>query len=675
MNAKEFYNQGKKFFFNDIELTAKYVQENCKEEMEHILRVANEVVRQEYKFDLRWDMEQTVEPVVFKDEIDWLYMPGDDPEFIYAFNRMRFWICLGQAYAITKDEKYAKAFASQMCHWVKNVPHNQQNEKAWRTLETGLRLEYWTKAIMYFKGSPNITDKVIDTFVYSMTEHAEFLMGVWNSYNLMSNWGVLANHGLFIAGLMLPSNSRTKEYLETAIWRLNQELAIQVYPDGTQWEQSPMYHNEVLQNYLTVIILANRNNIKLPDGFEDKVHKMALVNVIWQKPDGNEICMGDSDEIDVRDLTTTSAVIFKDPILKGSAYEHLDFDSAWEVGAEFADFYDKLEAKHFESTSQFLQNSGNFYLRSGWNQNDIFFHFHCGTLGAGHGHSDQLHIDLFANGEDILLDAGRFTYVNKAERFEFKDSTAHNTSTVDGKSVYTYVDSWECGKLDKAINRVCKDFKKYAYLEGGHLGYMTNPKGGVFANRKILYIKPDIFVICDEFYTNAKHSYQNYLHFNNSGKILQGLTGNWHFSSDKNNCEISFILSNKASLKQKIIDTRISRHYNALENNKTLVNSWSENGFSALFTIISVNNASQAKSLSVEKVDVKSNFKNIIFKDSQIEALKISKGEKSYLVVIAHEEYASPTDTFNAASCTGFGQVTVFDLAEGENSIGTMIVC
>ncbi len=673
MKAEDFYGQNKKFFFNDIQFTADYVKKNCKDEMNHILRVADEVVRQEFKFDLRWDMEQTVEPVVFKNEIDWLYMPGDDPEFIYAFNRMRFWICLGQAYAVTKDEKYAKAFADQMCHWVKNVPHTQKNEKAWRTLETGLRLEYWTKAIMYFKGSPNITEKVIDTFIFSMTEHAEFLMTVWNSYNLMSNWGVLANHGLFIAGVMLPETDRTKEYRETAIWRLNEELKIQVYPDGTQWEQSPMYHNEVTQNYLTVLILAKRNNIQLPAGFEEKVHKMCLVNVIWQKPDGNELSMGDSDEIDVRDITTTAAAIFKDSILKGSAYPQLDFDSAWEVGAEEAKEYDLLEAKHFESTTLSLPDSGNFYLRSGWNENDTFLHFHCGTLGAGHGHSDQLHIDLFANGEDILIDGGRYTYVNKPERFEFKDSTAHNTTIVDEKSVYTYVDSWECGKLDKAVNRVCKDFPKYAYAEGGHLGYMTNENGGVFANRKIIFIKPDIFILCDEFYTNGTHTYKNFLHFNNSGKIIQDLQGNWYYSSDKNNCEISF--AKTPVLKQIITDTRISRHYNAFEENKTLQSEWSASGFSAMFTAISVNSSQETQELKIELVPVKSNFKNITFADSQIQALKVTKGSHSYLVVIAHEEYATPTDTFLAEGCTGFGQVTVFDLSAGENSIGTMLVC
>ncbi len=48
--------------------------------------------------------------------------------------------------------------------------------------------------------------------------------------------------------------------------------------------------------------------------------------------------------------------------------------------------------------------SGNYYLRSDWGEEANLLHFHCGTVGAGHGHSDKLHIDLVIQGEDVLMD-------------------------------------------------------------------------------------------------------------------------------------------------------------------------------------------------------------------------------------------------------------------------------
>lgn len=77
--------------------------------------------------------------------------------------------------------------------------------------------------------------------------------------------------------------------------------------------------------------------------------------------------------------------------------------------------------------------------------------------------------------------------------------------------------------------------------------------------------------------------------------------------------------------------------------------------------------------MDVKKLSVVSNFKGILFADKQIEALRVRKGSRSWVIAVAHEEYASPTDTFCAGGCTGFGGVTVFDETAGEKEIGTVL--
>ncbi|MCR5605381.1 MAG: heparinase II/III family protein [Treponema sp.] len=702
MKVEEFFNQNKHFFFEDREAVASYVKENCKEEFEHIKRVADEVCEKIFIFDLRWDMERTCIPVKFEGEIDWLKQPADDPEWIFAFNRMRFWICLGQAYAVTKDEKYAKAFAEQLISWVKNVPHTEKNGQAWRTIEVGLRLEYWLKAMCYFKGSPNITEEVMSLFLESITEHAEYLMTVWNSYNLMSNWGVLANHGLFMAGVMLPSSDRTKEYIAVSLKRLSEELDIQVYEDGTQWEQSTMYHNEVAHDYIDVLILAFRNGIKLDSTFTDKVLHMIYASISYQKPDGNELCFGDSDEIDSRDIVTTAAVIFGENTLysgflnvfKKYGYDKIDFDSAWDTGEKGIKLYNEAKIDDNYDFNPNLSSSGNYFLWDEDKENkadSYFLHFHCGTLGAGHGHSDQLHVSLYANGEDLLVDAGRFTYVNKPERFEFKDSTAHNTCIVDNKNFYECCDSWGCSKLNRAVNRVFNKVGQYSYIEGGHLGYIDSDKGGVFSNRRIIKIRKDIYVILDEFYTGNYHKYTQFWHFNNTGS-LQTLAlktsdsiQKFRYSSKKNDMDLVQVSGCGSSLYQcAMLDTRFSKHYNEADKNITLRTNWKTTGFSSLYSIISLNKAGKAEDISIKKLPVYSNFKNIEFPSDVIEAIEIQKGTDKYTLVIAHKEYASPTDTFCAGGkglktddtrfqtskdgLTGFGNVVVFD-KEGNRTV------
>lgn len=669
MRSTIFNSEGRNFFFNDACKIAEYVRKNCKQQAKEIIDVANDIVNQIFKFTLRKDLERNELPVVFEKNIEWLHQPGDDPEWVFAFNRMRFWICLGQAYALTKDEKYARTFVNQLCHWIKNINKDDpKNKKAWRSIEVGLRLEYWQKAMQYFKASPMITDEIAQLYISSVTEQAEFIMGIWNSYNLMSNWGVLANHGLFMAGVMLPETERTKEYIVEAIRRLNLEISMQVYRDGFHWEQSPMYHNEVLHCYLDIAVLAQRNNIELPKLMLKKIKDMAYVDIFAAKPDHNEISMGDSDQIDQRELITKAAIVFKDCTLKNRGYALPDFDTVWDIGEHGLEEYENIASKEPDITDKFFDDSGNSYFRSSWADDATFLHFQCGPLGAGHGHADKLHIDLFSRDEDVLIDSGRYTYVFSEGRTSFKELRAHNTIMVDGKDLYICKDSWECEKLTRAVNHIFYSDESYGYAEGGHLGYIS-ADSGVFVNRRVIFLKPDILVITDEFYANKEHSYNQFFHFNNYGTLIRE-NDYYIYKSEKVRAEIK-MMSNDLISRTKPF--KLSRNYNKSENSEMVETTFTAEGFTSAFTVISLSNPESTDKINIQKIPVTSNFKGITFRDSQIEALNIRVGEKFFTLVIAHEEFASPTDTFLADGCVGFGNAVVFDRTANETEIGTVL--
>ena len=90
MKPHLFFEQNRSIFFRDRAAAAAYVQANCREELDAALPTARMAAEQKFLFQIRWDMEQTHVPEVFEGPIDWLRQPGDDPEFVYAFNRMRF---------------------------------------------------------------------------------------------------------------------------------------------------------------------------------------------------------------------------------------------------------------------------------------------------------------------------------------------------------------------------------------------------------------------------------------------------------------------------------------------------------------------------------------------------------------------------------------------------------
>ena len=147
-----------------------------------------------------------------------------------------------------------------------------------------------------------------------------------------------------------------------------------------------------------------------------------------------------------------------------------------------------MERRQPEFEAMALADSGNYYFRDSWKENGNLLHFHCGTMGAGQGQSDKRHVDLCINGEDVLTDAGRFTYVAGPDRYGFKNPDAHNTLTVDHQFFTVCRDSWECSKLCAPVKRQYGSGPEYGMVQGGHLVYMDS---GVYVNRKIIHIRPE----------------------------------------------------------------------------------------------------------------------------------------------------------------------------------------
>lgn len=644
----------------DFKGVVSHLKRYYPDECNYTIEIANEVANKRFIFNHRWDMERTSEYIEFKGEIDYLYQPKDDPEWVYAFNRLKHLIFLGQAYHLTGDRKYAKAWKEQLSSWIVNVREDdKKNQKAWRTIDTGIRLDTLSKSWLLFRDTEE-ANEIKDLFLESIKTHANsILRRSWDSYHLMSNWGVLSNHGLYIAGIVFSMPEWEKE----ALYRLSMELKNEVYDDGSQWEQSPMYHNEVTREFLDILIFSRWGRERIEPYFYDKVKLLAAMNIKWIKPNGTEPMMGDSDDIDIRDVISESSYIFSVPEWKGLGYKELDYETSWLVGPKGIEEYRELESSYPSQLDYFLPDSGNIYCRTSWERDADYLRFHNGTLGAGHGHADQTHFSLSTRGRDLIVDSGRYTYVAGQERYRFKNNFAHNVVTVDGKSLYPEKDSWECYQLDKAINTrfSSKDGGNIVGVEGGHLGYYRE---GVYINRRILWLKrASLVIVIDEIYSDRSHSYSS--RFNLREQINPIIKDGFIDIEDATIYPRSFLNSSYS-----ITNGVISRHYNEKEDTKAVKVDFSSDGFASLWSVIDL---VKSKELSVELKSVRSTFKNITFKPEQIEAIRIRDKERDYLVVSSHEEYATPTDTFLSDDCIGFGSLVVFDIKKGEDKIGTRV--
>ncbi len=669
----------------EVQACRTYVKIWWQEELAARLEIADQVCENKFIFNLPWDMEQTAEIVAFGEALDWTYMPGKDVEFVYQMNRHRYWICLGQAYAVTGMERYVKMFVTQMADWIcENAITAESMQKTWRTIEAGIRAENWIKAMGYMVKSPHITDEVLEAFSESMLLHAQYLAGSKKSFSTKSNWGILESSGLFAIGKMLEecatdqaSRQRGREYARLALERLENQLAAQVMNDGVHWEQSPMYHNEVLRCCLEVLRLADIYRMEVPSKILALTKAMAYADRLWQKPDGTQLAEGDSDSTDIRDILTASALQFKDPVLKSGAYPRLDYESMWDYGQAAAFAYEALGSEMPDELLTWQRESGNWYLRSDWGSTADYFHIRCGSLGGGHGHFDKLHIDLVVNGEDFLIDPGRYTYVDGEERRRLKSAAAHNTVLVDDREYTHCLDAWAVSGLHSAINGNCKKKGIYTYIQCGHTGYMQQ---GVLVNRRILAIGTKVYIVCDEFYGTGTHSYSQHFHMAPECRVSvrEGQDNTVYIRGNKFDAKMC-CLSEHVKMKPEAF--LISRHYNQMEKAESVAfcripeagEPQSSDSFAKTASMITIifcadqdNEPQPMEAYTAERIPVVSSTQGRCLEQSEAEGILLTCRKEQYFIVIAHVEAGADCDYIGAMNHYGLGRVMVAKLLPEE---------
>ena len=291
---------------------AAAVRQQCPQAAADALARAGEICEHTFLFRDHWEMEPTREPVHFDGPVVWDAVPAGDPEWIYALNRHTIFVNLGKAWQYTGQARYLDAFVSLLEDWLDRVPRTPASENTtWRALEAGLRPENWLRALALF--GPAVPEALRSRIDRSLALHGDYLAEAHGPFQRLSNWGAIQSHGLFLIGLWLGR----ADWQELALGRLAENLRHAVLPDGVQWEQSPMYHCEVLHAALDTLLLAQRNGVPVPPALPEKALAMCRALAVWAAPDRTILPQGDSDVIDAGDLLAAGALLFRDPLRPG----------------------------------------------------------------------------------------------------------------------------------------------------------------------------------------------------------------------------------------------------------------------------------------------------------------------------------------------------------------------
>lgn len=352
------------------------------------------------------------------EDIDWNSRPVADMEWVWQLNRMYFWNAMGKVYSKTGEERYAKEWGEQLIDWTQKNPRDEKHKHAWRSIEAGIRGYNWSALFHRFIQSSHFTPEVLVAFLNSCYDHAEFLMTV---YRTRSNWGLMEAEGMAFIAINFPEFKDAEKWRTEAVRRLNNEISIQVYPDGHQRELAMGYHLGCIRWFYRTYELAKLNGIEnaFPRSYLEKIGLMCEVPMKLCFPDGTNVQFGDS--------------------WQGEPGQHNDKYLAWSKQFGRDDFlYLGTEGKKGtqpKKTAYAFKESGLYSLRSGWEKNAICLVLKCGPDGGGHTQPDNGTFSLYAGGRNLMPDAGSYIYSGNPEgRKWFRQTKIHQTLTLNGEN-------------------------------------------------------------------------------------------------------------------------------------------------------------------------------------------------------------------------------------------------
>lgn len=498
-----------------------------KQDEELIIKQADELLQQVFTFDKPWDMERCKIPYSFE-KMDWNAQRNDDEEWCFMLNRMDYLNYLMLTGYLKDDKKYIEKGKALMFDWI-DAHQKMEPSCSTRTLDTGIRIMNFMETLPYIYRAGILSDIELEKILSHIDQQIQYLKEHYLTKYTLSNWGSIQTCAIISTMPLYLSNYCENEIYTWARREIETQFGIQVYDDGMQWEQSTMYHVEVL-NYGMKALFYDRfyHNEELPV-LKHQVEKLADALFYQATFDFHIETFGDSDRACIKDVMTRAASLYQNGVWKYGGYPQYDLESLYTFGVTEAIQYQKLPV--IEPVKRIFdgEDSGMYTIRSDWSTQASFTMFTNGSLGSGHGHSDNLHVSIYHQGVPVLIDPGRYTYrEDHPLRVILKSMPSHNSVIVDNKPSCMPSDSW--GYQDFGIPG-----KNYVR----HVDHMHYLEGNLFSHdplqiwtRKLIVIDPSIWVIVDEVKEDGQHQIESYFHIDPNMKaeiqenriILQGET-------------------------------------------------------------------------------------------------------------------------------------------------------
>lgn len=520
-----------------------------------------------------------------------------DVKVPWELSRCHHMLWLGEAYLITRDEKYAKEVVDQLEWWIDENPLMYSIN--WTcAMDVAIRAVNWMYAINMVGASTALNEEALKRIHRSLFEHGWFI-----SRNLEKWYPYSANHyaantaGLLFLGQFFKGTNEGKKWWHYALMEYFLEVRFQVLPSGAHFERCISYHRLMTELFAYPYFMLQRVKEPIPLDIQLRVESMFDFTNHYTKYNGMAPQMGDNDDGRLLPFVKRDFRVHDYLLSIGCMGFGKHFDSLPSAKMVLDSFFllpekELIKEANFQKSSVSIikdhRDAGFIILKNA----DLYLIFsntslscypdlHRNMLGS-HTHADGLSFELSIGKQDFIIDPGSYVYTASAvDRNMFRSTVMHNTVSIDGQdqvelsgtNLFSVLGFNEVEKMEIKEN---EEGISIAGSRKWNLPYDLNASH----IRKINLKSETEIELLDEIRCGSEHNFAWYFYLApqispeliaNDTVVLRGL----------NNSVLNVCFSSFNSFLIEIVDCQISPSYGELVSSKSIrINMQASSNFS-----------------------------------------------------------------------------------------------
>ncbi|MEM9940041.1 MAG: alginate lyase family protein [Planctomycetota bacterium] len=401
-------------------------------------------------------------------------------------------------YLLALDSDHIGLVEKQIVDWLERFPMEDRagHQSAWHPYSISRRIPVWISLM----SSLPLSDELKNRMLNSCSEQTEFL-----SANL--EWDLRGNHlienirAICLAGCFFKSGdhwlAKTKQVLSS-------QISEQILAWGEHFETCPMYHCQVLANFLEMMLVSRDVDSEIFRILTTPSDRMLGFLELIVHPDGEIPLLGDSCFGEAPSVQSV-------------------FDLAMANGLEPG----SIDA---EDCPYWIHRKGNQFLIFDRGQSSA-------SWLPAHGHCDLLGIEASVDSSRIIVDSGLYNYDDDSMRAYCRSSFAHNVVMVDESNQHDTWSKFRMGRRGQVVRTDRGHDNGFDWASGFHDGFRHL---GIAETGRLIAVRSGEYWMCVDTIARTTRTTHGFLHLAPESTLSRLENWRYRLTVDEQVFDVSF---------------------------------------------------------------------------------------------------------------------------------------